>query len=251
MGVLFANHHHSKQLEKQLNHEKVLKEQDRKFELRRDVYLKAAEELMLAQQHLVTMSHINVAEVNPAEYLTNFFVATTKATLVAADSTATAINELVGAYTIATYTLMPKLGPIQDARDEKDLQNEAYEHYQSEIKRIISLKNKYQEEGDSQSINLEALTQKFQFNSKKSKQAGDARDNAWSELNQLTDEFMLIATKELKNVSNFIPAALVAIREELGISSDIDSYRSQIKLQYEKSEEMIESFIKDAENESA
>ncbi len=82
-GVLLTNRHFYRQQQAQLDHEKEQKEKDRKFALRQSVYLSAAEELTLAQQHLVNLSNIDLVKTGPSDYLTSFFVAATKASLVA------------------------------------------------------------------------------------------------------------------------------------------------------------------------
>ena len=242
-GVLLTNRHYSKQQKAQLEHEKKENEAERKFELRQSVYLGAADELTMAMQHLMNLSNIDITKENPADSLTGFFVATNRACLVASDNTATAINELLATYSEAYFFLLAKTLPIQEIRTERNIQNDAYERHQAEVSRILASMTQFNEEAKADSEVWRALSKSLDFSMEQADKSADARDNAGEELNSLKFAFAKQALPELKKLSKLTIPALVAIRTELEISTDIDAYQAEFEKRQQRVTELFESFL--------
>jgi hypothetical protein len=250
-GVLLTNRHFYRQQQAQLDHEKEQKEKDRKFALRQSVYLSAAEELTLAQQHLVNLSNIDLVKTGPSDYLTSFFVAATKASLVASDKTAKAINELLAAYGVVFFELLAKTLPIQGVRTEHDIQNTAYGQYQAEVSRILVSMTQFNEEAKVDSIVWDALNRNLEFNQEQARIAADKRSNAGDKLNALKIEFAKEAFSKSKRVAELAVPALVAIRSELDIPSDLAAYHSEVEKRFAQMEETFDKFLEEVGGETA
>ena len=249
-GVSLTNRHHSKQQRAQLAHEKEQNEANRKFELRQSVYLDAVEELTLAFQYLGDLASIDLAKHNAADNLTGFFVAATKASLVASDGTAKAINELQEAFARVFFSLLAKISPIQDARIERDIQDNAYEKHWAEVERISASRTQFIEDAMTDTNIWNALESGHKFNLAQAELAAEARSTAWDELNNLKIEFTRQVLTDLKDVAKYSVPALVAIRSELGIPSDIDAYYSDFEGRYIRMKVMINDLIAKLETEA-
>ena len=242
-SVLLTNRYYSKQQQAQIEHEKAQKDADRKHELRQSVYLSAVEELTLAQQHLMNLSNIDIAVNNPADKLTGFFVATTKACLVASDETAKTITELLTAYSETFFSLLAKTFPIQNARIDRNIQNDAYERYSAEVSRILASMTQFNEESKADSVVWNALSRNLDFNRKQADIAAEARRKSWDQLNRLKVSFAKKALSESKAIGMLTIPAIVAIRLELGIPSDIDSYHAEFKKRFSQMEVQLDKFL--------
>jgi hypothetical protein len=113
-GVLISNRSHAKRLKIQLKHDFELKAIERKAVMRRDVYLKAAEELVRANSYLGSLSQIDLTKTNIGDGLQNFFASSAKLGLVAEEETGKALNELVIAYSGLFFKLMVNVMPISE-----------------------------------------------------------------------------------------------------------------------------------------
>ena len=137
-GVVLTNRHFTSRQKQQLAHEKEQSAIAREFDLRRSVYLDAAEEITLALQHLSNIAHIDTAKENISKPLTGFFISTNKACLVASTETVAVLNNFLIEFSQAFFELLEKTTPIQNARTTRDIQNTAYDKYQAEVLRLLA-----------------------------------------------------------------------------------------------------------------
>lgn len=242
-GVLLTNRHYARQQKAQLEHERKLAEADRMFKLREGVYLAAAAEVTAAYQQLTNLSSIDVSKVNPADGLAGFFVAANQASLVASDDTVKTISEFMIGYSGAFFELLGKVGPIQEARVDRDIYDGNHQQYRNEVSRILSSMTQFNEEAKANSAVWNALERSLEFNMKEAEKAASARDDAWQELNAQKLVFLREAVPAVKAVANLAIPALVAIRNELGISTDIDAYRDDFENRFTRVQQQLEQFV--------
>ena len=95
-----------------------------------------------------------------------------------------------------------------------------------------------------------ALESGHKFNLAQAELAAEARSTAWDELNNLKIEFTRQVLTDLKDVAKYSVPALVAIRSELGIPSDIDAYYSDFEGRYIRMKVMINDLIAKLETEA-
>lgn len=250
-GVTLTNRHYSKQQRAQLSHENALNQASRKFTMREGVYLAAAEELTVAFQQLTNLSSVDVAKTNPADRLAGFFIALSKASLVASDETARAISDFMIGFSGAFFDLLSKIGPIQEARTDRDIYDSAHEQHQNEVSRILASMTQFNEEAKANSDVWNALQRSLEFNMQQSEIAAESRTEAWDRLNEQKQIFLRDSLPIVKEVSKLTVPALVAIRAELGISTDIEAYRADFENRFAKIQEQLEEFLANITSDAA
>ena len=242
-GVLLTNRHFSKQQREQLRHDADQNEAERKFTLRESVYLATAEHVTIAYQQLANISNIDLSKINPAEKLDGFFLSVAKASLVASDDTSKAIGEFVVAYSGAFFKLIAMAIPVQDARVDRNLTDEDYQQHQNEVSRILASMTQFNEEAKADSEVWRALNQNLEFNMQEAEKAAAARNEAWTRLNSEKVAFLREVLPAMRILSDFAVPALVAMRSELGISTDIEGYRFDLIKRFEQVENQLEELI--------
>jgi hypothetical protein len=242
LGVFLTNRHHHALHLMQLKHESREEDRRRKFEARADVYLAAAAEMAKANQVLGNLSSIDFSKENPGDLLSGFVGAANQAVLIASDEAAEAINDYLSAFMAAFFHLLPRLSPLHDAKTERDIQDNLYETYRSETNRILATMTHINETGNHDTVDWDRLNSNFEFNQAKMQEAGEARSKAWDEINRLNLEFMDDMVDQSKNMARSVLPALVAIRADLDISTNLDLYRRQLEKRLALLEELIGDF---------
>lgn len=249
-GVFLSNRQHSKQQRTLLKHEKEQSDEERKFELRKSVYLSVAKELILAKQHLVNLCNIDLTKNNPSEKLTEFFTAAEKACLIASDDTVKSINKLLGTFMELFYSLLLKAIPIQNARAERNIQNDTFELHHGEVSRIIASMTQFNEENKADPIVWKALNNNLNFQMEMANTAKQARSKAWDDLNALKTEFVKHALSEMQPLEKLTVPTVVALRGELNIPSQIDAYHAGMEKRFSQMETMVNKFLAKLGNEA-
>ena len=97
-GVFLTNRSHTKRLRIQLQADAVEKDKERVSNMRREVYLKAAEELTRAMNYLTSLPQRDFTALNTNEELKEFFASSSKLQLVSEPQTALLANKLMALY---------------------------------------------------------------------------------------------------------------------------------------------------------
>ncbi|NVJ66534.1 MAG: hypothetical protein HWE16_08585 [Gammaproteobacteria bacterium] len=243
-GVLLANRHHYKLQKKQLKHATKENQADRFMELRKSVYLEAVSELTSSISNTMGLSDIDISKTKPDAFFKKLQATAAKAALISSDNTAFRINTFVGDLGEVLLTLLPDLLTINEARSERNIQDNAYQKYQMESSRILASISQFNEEARTDKAIWDALSAALDFNSEQAKIAADARHIAWKDLNNLKQEFSIKSFHALKEVSRLLPGVLASIRSEINLETDIDKYIENAELQLNKAEAAMEAAFK-------
>jgi hypothetical protein len=73
--------------------------------------------------------------------------------------------------------------------------------------------------------------------------AATARDEAWKQLNSQKLNVLKAAMPAVKDVANLAIPAIVAIRGELGMSTNIDAYREDFETRFQRVQQQLEQFV--------
>lgn len=241
-GVFLTNRHNRIVQAARLEHESREREKQRKFEARSEVFLAAAAEMAKAQQVLGSLANVDFAKGNPAEFLAGFISASNQAVLIASDETAEVINDFLSAFLSAFFRLSPKMISLGDAKIERDIQDSSYRAYQSEVNRIQATMTYVVETGSYSTVDWNALNENLQFNQERMREAADLRSRAWEEINRLNFQFLDDLADQIQEISRANLPALVAMRSDLEIPTDITRYRAHMEKRLIAMNEHIEKF---------
>ncbi|MCX5782094.1 MAG: hypothetical protein NT145_05265 [Elusimicrobia bacterium] len=242
-GVLISDRSQSKRLKIQLKHDSELKAIERKAVMRREVYLNAAEELVKANSYLGSLPQLDLIKTNIANGLLGFSVASAKLGLVAEEETAKALNELVIAYNGLVLKLVANVIPIGEQRIQINIKNVHYDESQTEIKRILAEMSRQNESGAPDGNIFKSLNSSFEFHQTKAKKLNDERNECWNKVNELTKQFILLLSDEMKEIALLQVPVMVGIRKELDIDTNIESYKELINKSTERIREQLDNFL--------
>lgn len=145
----------------QLNHDAEQKDRDRKATLRREVYLRAAEELVKANVILSSLPQVDITQTNIAQELQGFFVASSQLALISELQTAYLTNKLTTLYGELALKLAAKIMPIYSLKTDIRFLDEDYNRTQTEIQRILNEMRHMNESGSVDQARLQVLQRSF------------------------------------------------------------------------------------------
>jgi len=246
-GVFLSNRSSTKRLKLQLMHDAQEKDKDRKNDLRKSVYIRAAEEIVNAFQHLATLTQQDLTEVNIGSGLKGLSVAASQAGLIASSETSKAISELMSGFMESFFKLSSELMPLQDVRTDINILNGQYENRSANVQRLLLEMEERNKTGQMDQVSWDAIKQMFDFNQSECERISNERDSKWSEFNRLQLNFTKAAIVELKSISLLTIPALIGIRKEMDLETDEEEYKLQLEKQFNKMDLSIDSFLKKIE----
>lgn len=219
-GVLVTNWGMSKRLAQQLSHDAEQKKLDRLASLRKDVYLKAGEQLVRAQQHLSGLNASTSLDTNPADGITDFLALSAQVALIATDRTARLVNELSLAIGEAFMELLPAAVPAHREHVNIKIANDEISGAQRLLEEILLAMRQLADSGSPDPARFGALQASLGSERTKLDELILERDEAYQRLFTANKEFSALATALSERLSGPILEAQFALREEIGLSSD-------------------------------
>jgi hypothetical protein len=243
-GVLLANHSNTTRLRIQLQHESTEKSKQRRADLRKEVYLGAAEETVKANAYLASLPQADFSKLEPSPSLQGFFAAAAKLQMVADTNTAILTSQLVGTYGQLLFKTLQMARPIQKARSDAEVAKMLYDEAQPEIKRVLSAMSAQNESGNPKPEVFAALERSFDFHSEQSKKHATAQQGALAQVNALHIEFLREFLPMVKEVGMKTMSLMIEIRREFDIESDGEAMEREMRAQWSKMDESVESLLR-------
>lgn len=242
-GVLISNWSSTNRLRIQLQHDAAEKTKERTAILRREVYLRAAEELTRANSHLASLPQSDLAKTNAADGLQGFFAEAAKLQLVAEPKTALLVNQLVAAYAELLLRLMARLMPLQEARTDISINDDLYNKAQAEVTRVLAEMAKFNEAAQVNNAVFGALQRAFDAYQAQAKTYADARSAAWDEFNRLNIEFCRQLLVDMRQIGEQQIPVLIEIRRDLGLTAELGAFREQMDAQWKRMAAQIDAML--------
>lgn len=239
IGVMLSNGSNTKRLKIQLNHDAEEKAKERTAILRRDVYLKAFEELNRVNTKLVALAQADFVNSNPTNDLQDFYAAASKLQLIAEPETSILSSKLVAAYGILTMRLLARLGPLNDIKIEISINDRAYDVAVAEVNRILEKQRLLVESGQPEQAQMAALNNAYDFSSSQAENYADQRAAAWKAFHQHHVEYVKMVMRELKTIGEQHPPLMIAIRRDLGLTEQIELLKEHLESQWKEMEEVV------------
>lgn len=242
-GVLISNRSNTNRLKLQLQHDANEKAKERIATLRREVYLRTAEELAKANAHLATLPQLDLAKANLADGMQGFFSAAARLQLVAEPKTALLVSQLSSEYGELIFKLMPHLIPVSQSKIDIQISDDHYTKAQNDVTRILAEMAKARESGKSDPHVLQALDSNFKFQQSQVRQYADDRNTAWSNFNQQSQAFQRYMLAQLKDIGAKQIPVLVEIRRDLGLTGDLVEIEAHMKSQWLRMEAHFDALV--------
>ena len=244
-GVLVLNRSNTTRLRIQLEHDSGEKQKERTAALRRDVYLRAVEELTKANSKLGSLSQADLTKVNAGDIFQEFFASAAKLQLVAEPGTALLVNRLVADYAEMLLGLLKLLIPVQNARADIAIYDDLYNQAHAERTRVLAEMAKFNEAARNEPVIWGALQRSFDGFSKQANAHGTERSGAWDRFNIATRQFVVAVLGDLRQITAKQIPVLIEIRRDLGLTTDLAVFQEQMQAQAERMANRIEAVIHD------
>lgn len=233
-GVLISNAGNNRRLRIQLQHDAIEKNKDRVTNMRREVYLKAVEDMTVASQHLGNLPQRDVLESDLALDMQGFFSSCAKIQVIAEPDTALKVGKLGSCYGELMLKLMVKASPLHAAKSDIKIQTRIYDESQSESKRILVAISKHQESANQDNSVYSALMNAYELQCEMTGKYAEAMKKSWNEFSELLSVFNKDLMEDMAELSSLHLPILVAIRQDLGLSSHIAEHVEQQKTHQER-----------------
>lgn len=242
-GVLLSNRSNTLRLKMQLNHDATEKAKERIAVLRRETYLRAAEELVKINAYLASLPQVDLTKVNAGEGMQGFFVAAARLQLIAEPATSLLVNKLSARYSELAFTVMGKLLPVAKAKADINIADELYQKAQAEVSRLLSEISKQNESGRPDVNVYQALRSAFDFHQAQSQQYAGEHSEAWKQFNALSFDFQRCLLQEIKEIGGEQIPVMVEIRRDLGLTGDLVEIEAFMKDQWKKMESRLDALL--------
>ena len=243
-GVLLANKSNADRLKTQLQHDAEEKSRQRLADLRRDVYLAAAEELVKANGFLGAIAQTDLTKPDLAAPIQGFVAAAAKVQLVSHSATTPLVADLVATFSEALFKALVLAKPIQDARSNAKIADELYQTQQAEIGRILIAMREQRESGNDDPQAFARLDRSFTVARTRSDEHANERDAQQRRLVESQLEFMRMFSPTIKDIGGKSVRVTVAMRRELDLDSDVADFEALQNSQWARMNAAFESFSK-------
>lgn len=223
----------NRRLRFQLKHESIERERERAADLRRDVFLPAAEELTKAMSFLSGLPRADLRKINPVEGVQGFFAASAKLHLVADERTAGPVAEFSAAFGQLLMRVIARIVPIQRLQIDIEILDGLYKKFQADANRVLAERGRMVETGNGDQALFEMLGKAFETHQRMTTGYADEWAEKWKSYNELMTRFVLFLMTEMRPVSQLQIPLLVALRRDLGFNTDTGLYVVQLEKQHQ------------------
>lgn len=248
-GVLLSNRSNTYRLKIQLQHDAAEKAKERTAALRREAYLRTAEELVRLNVHLASLPQIDVTKINAGEGMQGFFISAARLQLVAEPKTALLVNKLAATYAELFFTVMEAIQPVARAKSDIGIANSLYEKSQAEINRLLAEMARQNESGQPNKDIMRVLQQGFDFQQSQSAAFASDRADAWARFNAFNALFQKKLLTEVREIGLMQIPVLVEIRRDLGITGDLSEMEAFMREQWKRMEMRFDALLASLEME--
>lgn len=231
-GVMVSNKSNTSRLKLQLNHDASEKTKEKTSNLRREVYLKAIEDIEITNLHISNLANRDLTNLNLKPEIQVITGSIAKLRLVAEPKTSILAGELGVAFGALFLKLLPPLAVVQDARTDIEINNSFYDSSFAEASRIQRDMQKFNEEGRQDWDVYQTLEISYKFHFGQSQEYAVARARAHEIHVEKLQEFNAMLFPEMKELSKVQLKVMVAIREDLGIACDAADFQRQLERQW-------------------
>lgn len=242
-GVMLSNWSNTKRLVKQLSHDSDEKEKDRISALRRDVYLKAVEEMAKVGGYLGKIPQLDPAKTNIADGLTDFLAVSAKLQLIAHPETSSLAGELTTRYGEILMSLLGKAMPVHDLNTEIRISGVFYDRNQAEVNRTLAEMTQLNESGEPNPVRFAALQRSFEASQALANKFAEKRQEAFEQHASAAHEYTVALMREMRTVGSLQVQLTAAIRNELNLTTDLAEYEARLQKNWERMDQSINDLL--------
>jgi hypothetical protein len=248
IAVLLFHWGTARRLTQQQRFERDERAAERTAVLRREVYLHAAQELIKANDYLLTIPQLDARQ--PMQGLQGFLASVAQVQLVCDVRTAQLVGELAAMYPELALKAYGKARPIQDLQVAIEASDDACTRAQAEVQRVLAAMSRLSEGTPESGQNFLALQKAFLHQQELATRHGHEREGLCQQRNTLHRRFVRELLLDMKRLSEAQFPVMVALRQELGLSGGrLDEFRWQMGAQWTRLDAQLDGAIEALEPE--
>ena len=229
IGIWLSNYYQSKS-----------KKDDREHKLKSEIYMAAAEQLVIAKQLLMKLPNISNDEI---ERFSAHSLSTAKLSVIASNNTVQAVTELSTSIAMNILTLLPEKLPLDNLRIDIDILSNQLDASFQKQNQMLNEMTAFNLRGDGDLRLWQTLQDNFDYHSGQINNYIIERDSNYAELNQRMKELFVICLEASVSLSDLEIKALTCIRNELDMPFNETEYRRIIEATNSKMEAEFSKFL--------
>ena len=229
VGVIYANRGNSTRLSVQLAHDSKQRSEDRLHALRKDVYLKAAEEVVAATNYLAAIPKLDPSKVNLADGTQGLLALSAQLQLVTSDTTVDLVGEYTSRYGEAFTELLLLAKPVHEANTDIRIHGELHDSNSAQAQRVLDEMRVLNESGKQNPERFAALQRSLDFFREQIAFHSEERAGAFERSNLANSAYQLEMLARMERIADAQLLVSVALRKEIGLDSDIDRHRDVMR----------------------
>ncbi len=242
-GVALSNRSNTKRLLHQLSHDSQEKHKERNATMRRDVYLRAAEEMAGIGHYLGGLPLMDPIRENLSKGLVEPLRVFAKVQLVSEPGTTELVGELTTRYSEIFLTLLGQAQPVHDLKIEIDIANDSYLKSQAEVDRTLAEMRQLNESGESDPSRYEALRLSFEHVQSLAIEFAQERQALYEQHGAALKAFTTQLMQEMRSIGPLQVRVISSIRRELRLETDISEYESRLQQNWERLDEKLAKLL--------
>jgi hypothetical protein len=224
---------------------------EREQNLKKEVYMDAVEAITKIQNMIANFSNLNISEEKITSELSEQAGKIAKVQIVGTKKTVQAVTTFMGEIGTATLHLMLERNSLINRRNDILVSTDLRDKCHSEVERYLSIMKNMNLVGNHDQGARDYINKSFEYES-------EQRDK----YNQEIDELGALQNKEhiayarqcmatFFKISDFLPQAVLSVREELSLEISPDEYLNIFNKNLEKGKAVFDKFLSKLEPENA
>lgn len=244
IGVALTNHANFKRLERQLEHDRGLKADERKLNLKKDVYLPAAEAISAGLMAIGRLADLRI----PQDKLLSDWIekspAIAKAQLVADEATTEAIARFNAELGATMFRLLAIRLPLTTRLQSADSLMQQVSRHSTENDRMLELSKEMNLSGTHDEQRQTTIDSYFQFNQQRITELLAQHNGQTQALFSDQMQFSKDCQQATAALSILLIPLLACTRKELNLPFNAESYGRITREAHEKIAASLEDFIR-------
>lgn len=242
-GVLLTNIGNNKRLTNQLLHDAKQRDRERSMELRRQVYLEAAEAITANHMILMKLTDMTIQDSELAQQFSDSAATLSKVNVIASVDTVKAVSELSSALGAKYLQLTAKRIPLVQRKIDIDILNSFIDKSSSEKDRMIELMKEINIQGHLDERLWGVVNNNYELEQEQIKKYSEERDQLIVLNNKELLQFIKECFRASKEVGEYFVPAIQAVREEMDIPFDKKEYKETLERSWKTAEQSLSEFI--------
>lgn len=245
-GVAISNRAQRQQVLLRLEHERVLSRQQREMQLRKEVYLAAAEAVAEGLNLIPRLADLNVPSEKLGEKYAEKSAAISKFHVVASEGTTKALAQLTSELSATYFRLLVKRFPLVMEKQQLAFLEQQLDEFGRERDRMVMLMKEGNLDGSLDSRRMAVLERNFEFEQKRVDETLQRQKSLHKVHYQNQLDYLLECLRATRGISILVVPLVASVRRELELPFDETAYSQMLNELSCRQEEVMQRFVEDA-----